>query len=137
MANTYELIIEPRLEEIEEWARTSTIKEIAAALGVSYSGFRNYIKKYPELSGAIAKGKTTPDYEALGCFRRRVTGYEYEEVTKELVGGKMITTKKVKKQMPPDVDAGKFWLKNRMPEDFKDKVENSVDIDVRKLEDLI
>ena len=142
MANLYEKIVEPRLTEIADWAKAgATEKEIADALGISYSSFRGYKKKYPELEGVLMSNKFIPNMKALGSFFKRVEGYEYEEVTKEPgKDGKLVVTKKVKKVMPPDVEAGKFWLKNRMPEEFKDKhdLQHSViEEEQSKLDELV
>lgn len=142
MATKYEELVEPRLDEIKKWSEEgATIKEIAEALGVSYSGLRAYRKKYPALDGALLCSSLIPNMEALGSFFKRVTGYEYEEVTREPgADGKLVVTKKVKKFIPPDVEAGKFWLKNRMPEDFKDKHDlqhSMIEEEQSKLDDLV
>ena len=50
-------------------------------------------------------------------------GYEYEEETYE----NGILTKKVKKHVAPDTTAQIFWLKNRKPNTWKDKVETDED----------
>lgn len=141
MATKYEELVEPRLEEIKKWSEEgATIKEIAEALGVSYSGLRSYRKKHPALDGALLCNTLIPNLEALGSFFKRVKGYEYEEVTRELdENGKLVVTKKVKKSVPPDVEAGKFWLKNRMPDTWKDKqqLEQDIELKAERLEDLL
>lgn len=58
---------------------------------------------------------------------KRALGYEYDEVTREPVTDKdtgiteMRVTKRVTKQIVPDVTAQIFWLKNRKPNEFRDK----------------
>ena len=51
-------------------------------------------------------------------------GYQYEE---EFWGknhdGEMVVVKKVLKSQAPDVTAQIFWLKNRNPKEWRDKVE--------------
>ena len=141
MAGKYELQVAPHLEKIKEWAETSTDKEIAEALGISYASFKLYKKKHAALRGALIDGrKTEPNMEVLGAFHKRATGYEIKETVKERIEGKLVVTKEVTKEIPPDVEAGKFWLKNRMPEDFKDKhdLQHSViEEEQSKLDDLI
>lgn len=121
--NKYEKLIEPRLEEIRQWIleKNATKKEIAQALGVSYSGFRKYEKEYPQLAGILTENRKQANEEALGSFFKRVTGYETKEVTRERINGKMVITKEVIKQIPPDVSAGQFWLTNAMPDKFKNR----------------
>ena len=139
MANNYELLVEPRLDEIKEWAEKSTDKEIAAALKISYSSFKGYKKKYSALAGALASGRSEPNYEVLGAFHKKATGCEVKETTKERIDGKLVITKEVVKQIPPDTEAGKFWLKNRMPQQFSDthKLDHEGTIRSEKLEDII
>lgn len=139
MANNYELLVEPRLEEIKEWAKESTDKEIAAALNISYSSFKGYKKKHAALAGALVSARAEPDYEVLGAFHRKATGCEIKEVVKERVNGKLVVVKEVTKEVPPDTEAGKFWLKNRMPDSWRDKqqLEHSGEIRTEKLDDIL
>jgi hypothetical protein len=48
---------------------------------------------------------------------KRALGYEYEEVTKELLplSGELVITRIVKKRMAPDVKAIEIYLRNRAP----------------------
>lgn len=141
----YETHVEPRLIEIEGWARDGLIDEqIAKNLGVAYSTFREYKKKFPALSAALKKGKEVVDREVENALLKRALGYEYEEVTQERVLKKdvkgkpmtdsdgfpvyeMVQTKKVTKEVIPDTTAQIFWLKNRKPEQWRDKQDIDVD----------
>lgn len=128
--NKYEKLIEPRLDEIRQWVseKNATKKEIATALGVSYSGFRKYEKEYPQLAGILTENRQQANEEALGSFWKRVTGYNTKEVTKERIDGKMVVVKEVTKHVPPDVGAAQFWLTNAMPDKFKNR--QSLDAEV-------
>lgn len=140
-SNLYEKIVEPRLSDIKKWSREgATIKEVAAKLGISYSGLKGYKRKYPELEAAFLENRDTADDEVLGAFHRRATGYEIKEVTKERINGKLVVTKEVTKEVAPDVEAGKFWLKNRLPEEWKDKHKyevSGIDEEKSKLSELV
>ena len=119
----YETIVEPRLSEIRKWASEdhATMKEIAKALGISYSGFRKYAKDYPQLGGIMTENRQQANEEAIGSFYKRVTGYEVKETVRERVNGKMVVVREVTKHIPPDVSAGQFWLTNAMPDRFKNR----------------
>lgn len=135
----YETVVEPRLDDIREWIRKgATEKEIAKALGLSYSGFRGYKNKYPQLAGVLTENKRVADEMVLGAFFKRAVGYEVKEVERERIDGKMVVVKERLKQISPDVEAGKFWLKNRLPDEFKDKqtLEGAVGLG-KSLEDFI
>lgn len=119
----YEDLVEPRLDEIRKWVAEdhATLKEIAKAVGVSYSGFRKYVKEHPQLTGILTENRQQANEEALGSFWKRVTGYEVKETVKERVDGKLVTVREATKHIPPDVSAGQFWLTNAMPDRFKNR----------------
>lgn len=129
----YETNIEPRLEEIRNWAAEGgTMKEIASNLGVSYSGFRKYAKEHPELMGALVENRPAADRLAIGSFYKRVTGYEQKETVRERIDGKLVVTREVTRQIAPDVEAGKFWLSNRMPEQWKNRQTTDGNLEIKK-----
>lgn len=141
----YQTHVEDRLFEIQCWARDGLIDEqIANNLGVAYSTFREYVKKYPALSAALKKGKEIIDYEVENALLKRALGYRYNEITREPVEqmnemtGQMETvmmeTKIVTKEVQPDVTAQIFWLKNRKPSTWRDKqdIEHSGSMDIRQ-----
>lgn len=110
--------VEPKLILIEGWARDGlTDEQIAKNLGIAYSTFREYKNKYSALSAALKKGKEVIDYQVENALLKRALGYEYEEVTYE--HGE--ETKRVLKHVVPDTTAQIFWLKNRKPQQRRDK----------------
>jgi transposase len=142
----YESHVKNKLILVEAWARDGLIDEqIAHNLGVAYSTFREYVKKYPALSAALKKGKEVVDIEVENALLKRALGYRYKEVTKELVKDletgemKLKVTKEVIKEVQPDTTAQIFWLKNRKPAEWRDKqqIEHSGEMTINKLEDLI
>ncbi|EPY06641.1 hypothetical protein PAALTS15_13592 [Paenibacillus alvei TS-15] len=78
--NKYQTHVEPKLLLVEAWARDGVIDEdIAKKLGVAYSTFREYVKKYSALSAALKKGKEVADVEVENALFKRATGYEFTE----------------------------------------------------------
>lgn len=100
-----------------------TQQQIANNLGISIDTLIENKKKYTEFNNALKKGKEVIDFEVENALLKRALGYEYEEETYE----NGILTKKVKKQVPPDTTAQIFWLKNRKPNTWKDRVETDED----------
>ena len=100
-----------------------TQQQIANNLGISIDTLIENKKKYSEFNNALKKGKEVIDFEVENALLKRALGYEYEEETYE----NGILTKKVKKQVPPDTIAQIFWLKNRKPNNWKDRVETDED----------
>lgn len=76
----YHTHVEPRLLEIEGWARNGLIDEqIARNLDVAVSTFNNYKKQFPELMESLKKGKEVVDIEVENALLKRALGYEYTE----------------------------------------------------------
>lgn len=127
----YETEVKPRLVEIEAWKRDGlTDEQIFKNLGISRDTFYKYKEKYSDFSEAIKKGKEVADIEVENALFKRAIGYKYKEVIKEVkeIDGKKSTyVKEVIKEMPGDVGAQIFWLKNRKSSKWKDKQ----DIDIQ------
>ena len=121
----YETDVKPRLIEIEAWKRDGlTDEQIFKNLGISRDTFYKYKEKYSDFSEAIKKGKEVADIEVENALFKRAIGYKYKEVIKEVkeIDGKKSTyVKEVIKEMPGDVAAQIFWLKNRKSSKWKDK----------------
>ncbi|MCI2779162.1 transposase [Clostridium perfringens] len=126
----YESIVEPKLVVIEGWARNGlTIEQIAKNLGISKVTFYKYISENTELSERLKKGKEVVDIEVENALLKRALGYKVDEITKELITdeetgiSELKVTKVVTKEVAPDTTAQIFWLKNRKPEEWRDKKE--------------
>lgn len=123
--NKYETDVKPRLIEIEAWKRDGlTNEQIMKNLGIGRDSFYRYKDKYSEFSDTLKKGKEVADIEVENALFKRAIGYKYKEVIKEVkeIDGKKSTyIKEVIKEMPGDVAAQIFWLKNRKPSKWKDK----------------
>lgn len=121
----YETDVKPRLVEIEAWKRDGlTNEQIMKNLGIGRDSFYRYKDKYSEFSDALKKGKEVADIEVENALFKRAIGYKYKEVIKEVkeIDGKKTTyIKEVIKEMPGDVGAQIFWLKNRKSSKWKDK----------------
>ena len=108
---------------IEGWARQGlTDEQISKNMSISYSTFREWKKKYSALSAALKKGKTPVDFEVENALLKRAMGFEYEEtetIIEEIDGKQRKRIKKIKKVALPETSAIIFWLKNRMPEQWR------------------
>ena len=77
----------------------------------------------------LKKGKEVIDFEVENALLKRALGYNYTEKTyetnyNETLGRYVKTlTKEVTKQVSPDTTALIFWLKNRKPEKWRDKID--------------
>lgn len=123
-----EWITKEGLTRVQGWARDGLSNEqIAHNMGITFQTLYKWQDKYSELREALKKGKEVVDREVENALLKRALGYEYDEVTQEPVTDKdtgiteMRVTKRVTKQIVPDVTAQIFWLKNRKPNEFRDK----------------
>ena len=100
-----------------------TQQQIADNLGINIDTLIEYKKKYTDFSEALKKGKEVVDIEVENALLKRALGYKYDEVTYE----NGVETKRVTKEVQPDTTAQIFWLKNRKPNNWKDRVETDED----------
>lgn len=121
-------LTEDGLLKVQGWARDGLSNEqIAHNMGVSAKTLCEWQNRFGEFRNAIKKGKEVVDREVENALLKRAMGYETVEEVEEPVEDKdtglteMRVTKRVKKQIAPDVTAQIFWLKNRKPDDFRDK----------------
>lgn len=116
----YETHVKSRLSEIQEWAKSGVSdKQIAKNLSVAYSTFRDYVKKYPELSSVLNRSKREVDTKVENALLQRALGYSYEEVKATYEGDQIVKKQVITKHVPADVGAMIFWLKNRRPHEWK------------------
>ena len=104
--------------KLEGWARDGlTDKQIAHNVGITEQTLNVWKKSYPSFSESLKKGKEIVDYEVENALLKRAIGYKTSEMrlTKD---GDLV---EVKKEVPGDVTAQIFWLKNRKPDKWKDK----------------
>lgn len=115
----------------------ATDAELADHFEVAESTIKEWYKKHPEFSASVKAGKAGADMNVAEGFYKRATGYEYTETTFEKVDDKkvleltpdaLITVdaykkKIVTKHLPADAGAALNWLKNRQPDNWRDKVE--------------
>jgi hypothetical protein len=112
------------------------ISKLCKVFAVSKATIYNWMDDYPEFLDSLGRGRD--HYEGLVIHRslvRRATGYRYTETTQEPSideGGGLVTTKKIRKTMPPDVSAIKHWQVNRDPDHWKDKKHVSGDLTISK-----
>lgn len=99
-----------------------TDKEIAKFFEVSEQTLNTWKQQHPEFLESLKDGKTLADAEVASKLFHRATGYEHPEDDIRSVGGEIVITPTIK-HYAPDTTAAIFWLKNRRPDLWRDKVE--------------
>jgi hypothetical protein len=140
----YEDDVKPRLEEIKAWAKQGLIDpDIWYNLGISKNSFYRWKNNHREFREALRVGKAVANKRVENALYQRATGYEYDEVTEEVIGYKedgepIKRVKATTKHQPPDTTAQIFWLKNRDPEKWRDRQELDVNgnLTIKRWEDI-
>lgn len=136
---------------IESWARDGlTQQQIADNLGINVDTLIEYKKKYADFSEALKKGKEVVDIEVENSLYKSAIGFWYEEevvsTKKEVIykDGKRVkeisepVIIKINKYKPSEITAAIFWLKNRKPGSWRDRVEMpSNPKELTKVEELL
>lgn len=114
-------------EEYAEQARKlcdlgATDRQLCDFFKVAESTLNLWKLNNPSFSESLKLGKDIPDDNVKRSLYDRATGYTCLESKHHVVNGELIETM-VEKHYPPDPTSMIFWLKNRKPEEFRDKVE--------------
>ena len=105
---------------LEAWARDGlTDVQIAVKIGINVRTLYNWKNKDIQILQSLKKGKEVVDYEVENALLKRALGYTVKEerLTKD---GEVV---ELKREVPGDVTAQIFWLKNRRPSVWRDKPE--------------
>ena len=85
-------------------------KDLAALFGVDESTINNWKARHAEFLESIKKGKREfDDGTVRNALLKRACGYDHEG-----------------RHYPPDTTACIFWLKNRRPERWRDRVDHKL-----------
>ncbi|WP_155286059.1 helix-turn-helix domain-containing protein [Lacticaseibacillus zhaodongensis] len=88
-------LTKPKLAVLTNWARMGlSDPQIAHNMGISYSTFKVWKAKYPAISAAVEEGKEVVDAVVVNALIKAAKNGNVQAIT--------------------------FWLRNRMPEYFRD-----------------
>ena len=136
MRKSDQWITEDGLLKIQGWARDGLIdKQIAKNMGVAESTLRGWKHIFPEIAEALRKGKVVVDREVENALFKSAIGFmqkirkpvRIREVEFDPKTGKKIkeleTWVQVEEEVyiAPQVTAQIFWLKNRKPDQWREK----------------
>lgn len=145
-----EWLTQDGLLRIEGWARDGlTEAQIAHNMGISVSSLADWKNKYPQLLDALKKGKAPVDIEVENALLKSARGHTQiirkpikVKTERQVVGEGRYVEEHIEYAeeevyTPPQVIAQIFWLKNRRPDKWKDKVEQTVITEVEDLTPLV
>ena len=104
----------------------ATDKDLATFFDVSEQTLNAWKKAHPAFLESLKEGKAVADAEVAEKLFRRATGYEHKAV-KIVADAKTGAEHQVEyiERYPPDTTAAIFWLKNRRPDLWRDRIDNT------------
>lgn len=102
----------------------ATERELADFFEVSERTLLRWRNAHKELADAVRIGKERADARVEQSLYRKALGYSFDSVKIFQHQGAPVEVPYVE-HVPPDTTACIFWLKNRKPKEWRDKVDHS------------
>lgn len=106
---------------IELYGQGKTEEQVANIIGIHKDTLRKYKQRDQDFFFSSREAKALADEMVEASLFTRAIGYNHPEERVFCYQGE-IYTHQSEKHYPPDTNAAVFWLKNRRPEVWKDKV---------------
>jgi len=100
-----------------------TDQEIAVFFDVSVATLNRWKHVHPDFMESVKNGKMHADANVADSLYRRACGYSHVAVKFVTHKGIITDREEYVKHYPPDTQACIFWLKNRRPDLWREKVE--------------
>lgn len=107
-----------------------TDKDCCDLLGIDNQTLANYKKRYPTFFDSLKKNKLVADEKAIASLFQRARGYSHPDIHISNYQGE-ITKTPIIKHYPPDPVSLIFWLKNRLPQLFRDTKDINLPLDAK------
>jgi len=107
----------------------ATDRDVADFFEVSEATLNRWKLTYPEFCASLKLGKTPADDRVEQSLYRKAVGYSFDSEKIFHFQGH-ITRAECIEHVPPDTTACIFWLKNRRPEQWRDKPDGDSTDDV-------
>ena len=134
----YTLWLQPdNLEKVRNWRRNgATLDELSQLMHVGKTAIKEWQNRFPTFAEALKESEVYDDQAEATLHKLGVEGWVTQEVVEEVLRGpdnrpilnddgspKLVVTKRITKQNPPQTTALIFWLKCRRPDIWKEKKE--------------
>jgi len=105
----------------------ATDQEMADFFEVALSTLNLWKIQHPEFSESLKLGKEVADERVASALYQRAMGYSHPDTDIRVVDGAIVETPLIK-HYAPDTTAAIFWLKNRRPDEWRDRQEVAHDV---------
>lgn len=99
----------------------ATERELAEYFKVNNTTIYDWKLRHPEFASAIKIGKEQADDRVVASLYHRAVGYTHDAAKIFNADGVPMVVP-YQEHYPPDVEAIKFWLKNRRPKEWRERV---------------
>lgn len=128
MAKINDWLEKDKLILLEGWAKSGlTDEQIAKNIGINRTTLYDWKKKEVNIADALKKGKEVIDFEVENALLKKALGYTITIKEEKLDKDGCVHTLEKDVHIPGDTTAQIFWLKNRKPNNWKDRVETDED----------
>ncbi len=103
----------------------ATNEELGERFGVTKETIQQWQHRYPDFKKAIHEGRDGIDARIAASLAHRAMGFSHPDEHIHVGKSGQVTRVRTVKQYPPDTAAAQFWLKNRRPQAWKDRVEHT------------
>lgn len=123
LKNKQEMTFLPNLSQIVGAVarKGGSDEELADVFGVPLDTWMKWRKAYPAFADAIEEGRTMADANVVHAMYKRAIGYAQPTEKIHVTKWGSVLRVDTKEHIPPDVGAGKFWLTNRQPQNWKER----------------
>lgn len=106
-----------------------TTFEIAEYFGVNEFTLNEWVSKDPEFAIAMRLPRELADERVEKALYHRAVGYRYRAEEIKITEAGDVHRVPVIKQIPPDITAATFWLKNRKGDTWREKQDVNLNVD--------
>jgi hypothetical protein len=99
----------------------ATDRDAADFFNVSEATLHRWKHTFPEFCDALKVGKDAADQRVEQSLYRRAIGYSHDAEKIAINADGKVTKVPFVEHYPPDTTAAIFWLKNRKPDEWRDK----------------
>lgn len=101
----------------------ATDRELADFFGVKEWTINRWKAEYPEFSQSLKLAKEESDNRVEQSLYHRALGYSHDAVKILMTKDGDVYREEYVEHYPPDTTACIFWLKNRRPDQWRDKID--------------
>lgn len=103
----------------------ATREDLAAFFGIDEGRLDLWRSRYPNFDNAVSTSSDAADESVERSLFQRAMGYSHPEEKVFANGGKPVVVPTTK-YYPPDTAAIMFWLKNRRPDLWREKLDHAL-----------